>query len=107
MVTMKRAVFICLAALLVFLAYPSTQSLAKDSDLSDKPAVLSPKDANADIALAGEGDGSGGGGDADDLAGIRRGTRTVDIDVSVSTSAATGFRTFLQVWWWNFMVMLR
>ena len=97
---MKRAVLICIAALLVLLTYPSTYSLAKTSDLTDSPAIVSGADLDGGVSLSGSGDD----GDADDLAGTRRKTRTNDIDLSASSESM--IRTFLQVWW-NFMVIIR
>lgn len=97
---MKRAVLICIAALLVLLTYPSTYSLAKESDLSDSSAIVSGADLDGGVSLSGSGDD----GDADDLAGTRRKTRTDDVNLAASSGSI--FRTFLQVWW-NFMVIIR
>lgn len=99
---MKRVVLICIAALLVLLTYPSTYSLAKESDLSDSSAIVSGADLDGGVSLSGSGDD----GDADDLAGARRKTRTRMEDVDLAASSGSIFRTFLQVWW-NFMVIIR
>lgn len=99
---MKRAVLIFLAALFVLLTYPATYSLAKGSNLSDSPSVVSGTDYDGGVILSGD------DGDADDLAGARKKTRLDEMDQLHHSSVISGglYRTFLQAWW-NFMVIIR
>ncbi len=103
MVKMKRAVFICIAALLVLLTYASTESLARTSSASDGLSIVTPQtgDFDDDIVLSGDNDG----GDADGLSGYR-GKAKAALPGSSSWDSDDIFRTLLQVWW-NFMVIVR
>ncbi len=98
---MKRAVFIFMAALLVLLTYASTDSLARTSNASDGPSIITAQKGGFDDGIVLSDDD----GDADGLAGYRGKTK-ID-EMSSSSSAEYGiFRTLLGIWW-DFMVIIR
>jgi len=95
---MKRWFFIVVAALVVFLSYPSTHALAGSSKDISKPRILTPLQGGEPIALSGD-DGDGDG-DTDGLAGFTKSNR------HSGPNPASDVRVMIQVWW-KFLVWLR
>lgn len=104
---MKRAVLILIAALVVFLVYPSTHPSAKTSasEISNGPSVMSPRSQGLPINLTGSGDD----GDSDDVAGgrARDQVHLPNVTLSGSSLNAPAGTGLVFKMWWNFMIWIR
>lgn len=104
---MKRAIYICIAALLVLLVYPSTHPLAKSPGLTVVigPNGGSPSSGDPPIAQSGDSDDDSDDGDADSITGYK-------IERKVGTGSSVYQRVpdrsmLMFKMWWNFMIWIR
>ena len=102
---MKRAVLICVTALLVLLIYPSTHPLAVSPGqrVVHGPAIISSQSDTPPIDQSGNGDGDDG--DADDVAGIN-GTKDDPQTLDGARVGQPRFELFFKMWW-NFLIRIR
>lgn len=104
---MKRAIVVLIAVLAVLLVYPTSMPSAKSPGSTDSPTMQilprGPVPPGGGFGQSGEDDE----GDADDLAGIKPGTRANGGGGLLETSGFGADGSMAKVWWMYFLSHIR
>ena len=105
---MRRVVFVLIALLAVLLVYPASTPSAKSPGITDSPTMHIIPRGPAPPGSGGFGEsGEDDEGDADDLAGIKDGTRASGGGGLLGLSVFVPDNSLAKVWWMYFLSHIR